>query len=156
MPTDESVLLTLHPGDVGVATRGDRLETLLGSCVAIVLTDPRRTVGVMCHIVHSQGTSAATRQSTAHADVAFDSMVALLRERGIAAQLCNAYVYGGGNMFPHLVQRATIGDDNVARVLELLEQNDIPVLHADVGGSVYRQLRWTVGFDQPSVSAVAV
>ena len=38
-------LHTLHPGDVVCAERGDRMETLLGSCVAVVLTDPRRTVG---------------------------------------------------------------------------------------------------------------
>ena len=43
----------LAPGDVAIGTRGDRFETLLGSCVAIVLTDPRRTVGAMCHIVHA-------------------------------------------------------------------------------------------------------
>ena len=31
---------------------GDRMKTLLGSCVAVILTDQRRTVGTMCHIVH--------------------------------------------------------------------------------------------------------
>ena len=40
-------LQILNPGDVAVGQRGDRLETLLGSCVAIVLTDPRRTIGAM-------------------------------------------------------------------------------------------------------------
>ena len=43
----------LHPGDVACGERGERFETLLGSCVAIVLTDPRRTIGAMCHIVHA-------------------------------------------------------------------------------------------------------
>jgi chemotaxis protein CheD len=46
-------IYTLHPGDVACGERGDRLETLLGSCVAIILTDPRRTIGAMCHIVHA-------------------------------------------------------------------------------------------------------
>ncbi|MCU0686006.1 MAG: hypothetical protein MUF34_27800, partial [Polyangiaceae bacterium] len=43
---------TLMPGDVACADRGERMETLLGSCIAIVLTDRRNTVGAMCHIVH--------------------------------------------------------------------------------------------------------
>ena len=47
-------LHVLHPGDVVCAEQGEQLETLLGSCVAIVLTDPRRTVAVMCHFVHSR------------------------------------------------------------------------------------------------------
>jgi chemotaxis protein CheD len=48
MPPDlpDSGVRTLLPGDVAVGARGMRLETLLGSCVAIVLTDPRRTVDV--------------------------------------------------------------------------------------------------------------
>ena len=47
------LLHVLHPGGVACGERGERFETLLGSCVAIVLTDPRRTVGAMCHIVHA-------------------------------------------------------------------------------------------------------
>lgn len=45
--------LTLHPGDVACVDRGERLDTLLGSCVAILLTDPQRSVGAMCHVVHA-------------------------------------------------------------------------------------------------------
>ena len=29
----------LQPGDFAIGTRGDRMDTLLGSCVAVVLTD---------------------------------------------------------------------------------------------------------------------
>ena len=42
--------ITLHPGEVALGERGDTLSTLLGSCVSIILTDPRRTVGVMSRI----------------------------------------------------------------------------------------------------------
>lgn len=58
---------TLHPGDVVCAERGDRLETLLGSCVAIVLTDPRRTIGAMCHIVHCSRALAGAPETSAYA-----------------------------------------------------------------------------------------
>ena len=58
-----AIVHTLHPGDLAFATRGERLDTLLGSCVAIVLTDPRRTVGVMCHIVHARSAPRAAAQS---------------------------------------------------------------------------------------------
>lgn len=42
-------VITLHPGDVVLGTRGDRLQTLLGSCVAIVLTDPIERWGHVSH-----------------------------------------------------------------------------------------------------------
>lgn len=150
-----AIVHTLHPGDLAFATRGDRLDTLLGSCVAVVLTDPRRTVGVMCHIVHARPAPAAAR-SAAYADVALAGMHRLLRDNGIAPSLCEAYVYGGGNMFPDLVPSSSVGDDNAMWVFEALAADGIPVLAHDVGGAVYRRLRWTVGSAAPQVFAVQV
>jgi chemotaxis protein CheD len=138
------------------AERGDRLETLLGSCVAIVLTDPRRTVGAMCHIVHSRPATTAARASGAHADVALATMYALLQERGIEPTRCEAYVYGGGNMFPDIFMQAHVGDDNVQWALATLANDGVPVLLDDVGGNTYRRLAWTVGPELPEVIAVPI
>lgn len=146
----------LHPGDVVCADQGDRLETLLGSCVAIVLTDPRRTVGVMCHIVHSKPASCATRASGAHADVALATMYGLLRERGLDPTRCEAYVYGGGNMFPDIFMRTHVGEDNAQWALAALAEDGVPVLFDDIGGNAYRRLAWTVGPGLPQVIAVPI
>ena len=147
---------TLHPGDVACAGRGDRLETLLGSCVAIVLTDPRRTVGVMCHIVHSRPAIKAPRKSGVHADAALQAMYALLQARSITPALCEAYVYGGANMFPSLFMDSHVGADNARWALDALAGDRIQVLLHDVGGSAYRRLGWTVGSGAPQVTAVQV
>ena len=155
-PAEAGALHVLHPGDVVCADRGDRLETLLGSCVAIVLTDPRRTVGAMCHIVHSKPASSSARASGAHADVALDTMYALLRARGIEPRLCEAYVVGGGNMFPDIFQHSHVGDDPAQWALDALAQDGVPVLFEDVGGTTYRRLAWTVGPDLPQVIAVPI
>lgn len=146
----------LHPGDVVCANRGERLETLLGSCVAIVLTDPWRTVGAMCHIVHSQPATSQARSSSAFANVALERMYTLLRARGIEPLLCEAYVYGGGNMFPDIVMQSSVGDNNAQWALEALARDGVPVLLHDLGGNTYRQLSWAVGPDLPQVIAVAV
>lgn len=146
----------LHPGDVVCADRGDRLETLLGSCVAIVLTDPRRTVGVMCHIVHSKPAVGGACGGSAHAGVALEHMHALLRARGIEPLHCEAYVYGGGNMFPGIFKQSHVGDDNAQWALKALAQDAVPVLFQDVGGTSYRRLSWVVGPATPQVTAVPV
>ncbi len=150
-----TVLHTLHPGDVACGSRGDRFETLLGSCVAVVLTDPRRTVGAMCHIVHSSHNDNVQRDS-AWGDIALDVMYDLLRERGIEPRLCEAYVYGGGNMFPSLVSQSDVGTRNARWVLEALALDGVRVLQQDLGGNTYRRLGWTVGTTPPQVTAVAV
>lgn len=147
---------TLHPGDVVCANQGDRLETLLGSCVAIVLTDPRRTVAAMCHFVHPRRAVAEAQETSAFADVALESLFAMLEARGIAPGLCEAYVYGGGNMFPDLIRNAHVGNANASWALDALEGHGIRVLFQDLGGNAYRRFSWTVGHGAPHVVAVEV
>lgn len=149
-------LHVLHPGDVACGNRDEQFETLLGSCVALILTDPRRTVGAMCHIVHASAAPAHARHDTRHADAALAAMHAMLRARAIEPTLCDAYVYGGGNMFPELYPRDTIGERNVRRVLDTIAATGVKLVHEDVGGTAYRRLRWTVGPDAPIVTAVSV
>lgn len=147
---------TLMPGDVVCADRGERLETLLGSCVAIVLTDRRRTIGAMCHIVHSHSASGPTDKPDAFADCAVDTMYRLLRDRGFSPKLCDAFVYGGGNMFPSLVAGPHVGERNGRKVLERLHLDGVRVIEVDLGGPSYRRVSWNIGTDLPTVAAVAV
>lgn len=147
---------TLHPGDVACGERGDRLETLLGSCVAIILTDPRRTIGVMCHVVHV-GSRSNVGDDAAHGHVALATMFQVLVGHGITPQLCQAYVYGGGNMFPALVHgHRHVGQSNARWALEALAAHGVQVLHHDLGGTAYRRLAWTVGPGEPEVSVAPV
>jgi chemotaxis protein CheD len=146
----------LHPGDVACGVRGDRFETLLGSCVAVILTDPRRTIGAMCHIVHTAGAPSSRPGDTRHADVALAEMQRRLAAHGMRLELCAAYVFGGGNMFPNAYPHQPIGERNVLRVLDVLAAEGVRVLQHDVGGTAYRRLHWTVGPDAPEITAVPV
>ena len=158
--TSGGVLHTLHPGNVACGDRGDRFVTLLGSCVAVVLCDPRRTVGAMCHIVHCTPAPNVARDS-AWGDVALDTMYGLLQARGISPRLCEAYVYGGGNMFPRVFDAGAeghghVGASNALWTLQALAADGVRLLHQDLGGTSYRRLNWTVGDDAPSVTAVSM
>jgi len=142
----------LHPGDVVLAQRGDRLETLLGSCIAIILTDPRRTLAAMCHIVHSGRAPADTRgETTSHAEPALAAMFALLRSNGINPLLCEAYLFGGGNMFPRLYAQAHVGSNNTSWALAALADLGIGLVGQDTGGNAYRRITWAVGPDAPQL-----
>jgi len=150
------LLHVLHPGGVACGERGERFETLLGSCVAIVLTDPRRTVGAMCHIVHAMPAPAGRHDDATYADVALRQMNERLRERGLQPGQCEAYVYGGGNMFPRVYPQQSIGTRNTDWVLDALAATGVRVLQHDVGGNTYRRLRWTVGVNVPTVTAMPI
>lgn len=145
----------LHPGDVACGERDDRLETLLGSCVAIILTDPRRTIGAMCHVVYSMSAPHGGRHDARYGDIALRTMQGMLRGRGIEPRLCQAWVFGGGNMFPHS-SAPDVGSRNIDWALGALERDGMEVLLVDVGGAQYRRLAWTIGPGQPEVTAVPV
>jgi len=145
----------LMPGDVALGSAGDQLKTLLGSCVSVILTDPRRTIGVMCHIVHVGHPNAANKNNTAYGSVAMADMVRRLYGVGFAPRSCEAYVYGGGNMFPKLFTHHHVGANNVDWVLGYLEHHKIRILHQDHGGAGYRKLQWTVGPSAPQVETIA-
>jgi chemotaxis protein CheD len=138
---------TLHPGQLAIADRGERMETLLGSCVA---------VGAMCHIVHASNPVHRRQESCAFGPLALAAMEALLLSRGIRPALCQAYVYGGGNMFPRNYPSGGVGDRNAEWVLDALAGRGVQVLLQDLGGLVYRRLAWTVGPDEPQVTSVMV
>jgi chemotaxis protein CheD len=142
-------LLRLHPGDVAVAWAGQTFDTLLGSCVAVLLTDPRRSIGAMCHVVHARGHLAA--DDLRFAVPALRALGADLRARGYEPRLCEARLFGGGNMFPDRYLHGHVGKDNVDAVAALLRDQGIAVVDTDVGGHCYRRVTWTVGEGEPRV-----
>ena len=147
-------VVELMPGEVALGRGGDQLKTLLGSCVSVILTDPRRTVGVMCHIVHVGRPNAANVHNTAYGQVAMQDMFDRLLDVAIPAARCQAYVYGGGNMFPQLFNTTHVGAKNADWVLDYLHDCGIAVVAHDVGGNGYRKVAWTVGRDPPAVETV--
>lgn len=144
----------LHPGDVVCAARGARLETLLGSCIAIILTDRRRSLAAMCHYVHAGAQRGDA--GTAHAAPALHAMQAHLRARGLVPERCEAYVYGGGNMFPDRADNLQVGARNAAWAFDALAAAGIRILDHDTGGLGHRRLTWVVGPLLPQVVQVAV
>jgi len=141
----------LMPGDVATGRQGDRLKTLLGSCVAVILTDPHRTVGVMCHIVHSSAPNSVNLHNTAYGVCAMDEMFHRLRHVGLAPALCQAWAFGGGNMFPNLATSDNVGSRNARWVTDFLHDHHIELIGQALGGSHYRKVAWTVGHGEPEL-----
>ena len=147
--------IELMPGHVVLGRAGDQLKTLLGSCVSVILTDPRRTVGVMCHIVHVGRPTAANAHNTAYGEVAMQEMFDLLIDVAIPPGRCHAFVYGGGNMFPQMFTTTHVGANNANWVMNYLHDCGITVVDESLGGNGYRKVAWTVGRDMPVVETVS-
>lgn len=146
----------LMPGDVALAHQGERLKTLLGSCVAVILTDPRHTVATMCHIVHTSTPNSANLHNTAYGICAMEEMFHRLRHVGLTPHMCQAYAYGGGNMFPHLSSGDNVGSRNARWVTDFLTSHNIALVDHSLGGAHYRKITWSVGSLEPSLVLTSV
>ncbi len=153
-PLRTSTAVELMPGDVAIGLLGDQLKTLLGSCVSIILTDPRRTVAAMCHIVHVGKPLGANVKNTAFGMVAMSDMYARLTALGVIPARCEAYVFGGGNMFPDQYAATHVGQNNSDWAFDFLHSQGIPGVDHCVGGNGHRKVSWTVGAGEPQVETV--
>ena len=141
----------LMPGDVGFGQQGDAFFTLLGSCVSVILTDPRRTVAALSHVVHAGSPRTAQSTTTAYGDVAMAELFNSLQRAGLNPRQCEAMLFGGGNMFPQQGWRYTVGDRNIDWARGFLSAQGIPVVRESVGGVGYRRLSWVVGPHWPHI-----
>ncbi len=132
----------LNPGEWMVCHAPAIVETLLGSCVSIVLWSGERRLGGMCHFV-LPATSALTFDAR-YGDAALKLMLRRFHAEGIATGNCVAKIYGGGKMFEFCEAMGDIGAKNIEAAQSMLAAAGINVIERDVGGFVFRKIRFDV------------
>ncbi len=126
--------ISVDMGDYKTTSKGDLLQTIgLGSCVATCLYDSETKVAGLSHILAAKSyeTDGNPRK---FADKAIDLMLAEMVRMGAKKERVKAKIFGGANMFPHLL-KMTIGNDNVAEVKSKLKELNIPITAEDTGGT---------------------
>jgi chemotaxis protein CheD len=116
----------------------ERLWSILGSCVAVALCDPRRKVAAMCHVVlpSSAGRGGSPGK---FADTAVPHMLQMLREMGISREHLTAKIAGGASMFGNNMP-LEVGHNNAHAVTQALHAAGIPISGQDVGGNKGRRV----------------
>jgi len=129
------------PADV-LATVG------LGSCVVVALRDPVRIRGALAHIMlprQSDGRRRAGENMGKYADVAVPEAVRALELLGCRRGDLTAKIAGGASLFDFgRAEGGDIGSRNAEAVVQVLAQQGIPVLAADVGGREGRTVEFVV------------
>lgn len=142
---EAAVVEPVRISEVRCAAAHQVLETYaLGSCVAVVLHDARRSVGGLLHFMLpvAQGAQAAARPAM-FGDTGLRLMLAALEAAGSRRADLWAVLVGGGVMNdPGKIFQ--IGARNVAAMRELLREAGIAVRAEDVGGPWSRSVRYEV------------
>ncbi|MDC3962709.1 chemotaxis protein CheD [Polyangium jinanense] len=117
------------------------MTTVVGSGVAICLFHADRRTAGLCHYtlpLCPQRTASSAR----FGDSAFRTLMAQLEELGCTAEGMVARVFGGSNISLHASPVRSLGDENVAVALKLLEATGIPIVEQGVGGNKGRHLAY--------------
>lgn len=131
----------LLPGELHVGTHGERVHTLLGSCVAVTMWSRRHHVGAICHYVLPRATENDAEHLHGHyGDRALSWLLEQMQHRGIGLSDIEAKIIGGGAVLDLPRSDGGIGCQNVALARHFLKLTGVAVVAEDIGRSGYRRL----------------
>jgi chemotaxis protein CheD len=132
-----AVVATLHPGDYYVATEGELIGTVLGSCVSACVRDSRLRLGGMNHFMlpvdRSDGNGAwrgAASASTRFGNVAMERLINEILKRGGRRSDLEVKLVGGGKVLDALTD---VGARNIRFVKEYVLAEGFRVVGEDLG-----------------------
>lgn len=130
-------------GELKVAAVPNQLQTILGSCIGLVLFDHKSGIAALAHIMLPETDIPDPPQSGKFANTAVPALLAELARAGARRHHLRAKFAGGAAMFklkPASESLLDIGARNMAKVRELLKAEGIGVLAEHCGGGKGRKV----------------
>ena len=129
------------PGEYYVTSADMVLVTVLGSCVAACIRDPRVGVGGMNHFMlpDARDGDGVLSSSARYGSYAMELLINELLKLGARRNGLEAKVFGGGNVLPGLTL-SNVGERNAAFVLDYLQTERISIAARDLGGPYPRKV----------------
>jgi chemotaxis protein CheD len=134
----------LHPGEVSICEEPTRVITVLGSCVSVTMFNPRSKIGAICHgtLPRCRGRRdchSACVETFKFMDCAIHHMLGRFRGYGIASNEIEIKIFGGADTLRSKSSNS-IGSQNIQTTLDIMDENNLRVIAADVGDSFGRKL----------------
>lgn len=116
----------------------DKLRTVLGSCIGIVLYDLRARIGAMGHVILPASLEGEGDPGK-FADTAVDELVRRMLAEGAERKRISAKIAGGAAMFGS-DSASALGARNADAVRNRLDHHAIPLMGSAIGGSKGRRM----------------
>lgn len=130
--------IKLLPGEFYVSGDDLVLTTVLGSCVAACIRDPRLGIGGMNHFMLPDG-ELGGGSSARYGSYAMEVLINELLKAGARRSGLEAKVFGGGAVLKSFTD-THVGARNAEFVLDYLKAEHIPVLAQDLGDNCPRKV----------------
>jgi len=132
------------PGEFYVTESDEVLTTLLGSCVAACIRDPRTGFGGMNHFmlpVGGDGSSTAwlERASTRYGNYAMERLLNELLKLGARREELEVKLAGGGRMYE---SNGDVGSENARFALRYVSEEGLRLVARDLGGAWPRRVQY--------------
>jgi len=125
-----------------VARDGCQLKAVLGSCVGVIVRDPRRKVSGLAHIMMPRCRDGDLSRGK-YADTAVADLIALVAPRGSDPATLEAMLVGGARMFPGGSEAiASVGEQNIAAARKALRELRVRITYEDTGGTRGRAIQF--------------
>ena len=119
------------------------ISTVLGSCVAACIHDPKTGVGGMNHFMLPEGDMQSPASATMrYGAFAMEVLINELLKAGASRDRLEAKVFGGGAVLSAM-QQMNIGERNGQFVLNYLKTEGIPVKAQDLGDVHARRINYS-------------
>jgi chemotaxis receptor (MCP) glutamine deamidase CheD len=133
--------VTIYIGGVHASGQPTVIKTLLGSCIAVCLHDAVRGVGGMNHFMLPRG-DADGGDAGRFGVHAMDLLIGAIMKAGGDRRRLVAKVFGGANVLDVPGPVVDVPRQNVEFARAFLEEEEIPVVSADVGGRYARHVHF--------------
>ena len=135
----ERIARNINPGGWAIETERP-ISTLLGSCVAVCLYDPKLKLGGMNHFLLPSRTSSDNSDFDIilNGDYSMEVLVNGLLNKGAKKARLIAKAFGGGTIISSI--NLDIGGRNSAFAHEWLERESIPLVASDFNGPWSRKV----------------
>lgn len=140
----DATVLKVLPGQYRVTNQpGEMLVTILGSCVAACVRDPKTGFGGMNHFMlpHSQDGSTWYDPEAAYryGNYAMEVLINEVLKHGCSRRDLEIKLFGGANVSQSLTN---VGAANIEFVRAYLNSERLPVVAEDLGGDKPRRIHY--------------
>lgn len=146
-PTFKIMAVKVLPGEHYVSTAGqEMIVTVLGSCVAACVWDPRLRIGGMNHFMLPESGADSlvpVNKAMRFGNFAMEQLINDVLGRGGRRESLEIKVFGGGNVLAGLSGGGVpIGDRNAQFVRDYLKEEGYRITAEDLGGPHPRRIHF--------------
>lgn len=134
----------IHVGQIHIDTAPAAISTVLGSCVAVCLFDPKLEIGGMNHYLLPFWNGNGL-QSPKFGNISIPKLIEQMTQKGSDLKHLEAKIFGGASMNIGGSEAMLIGEKNILVAREILKEYNIAIIAEDIGGQYGRKIQFDIG-----------